>query len=125
MNQYIVSYIEKMASFSTVLSETVSLANEYWHPETPPVVMLFSQVGKTIVKNFYEMGDIEREKIFKHVEDGMVSLDDELATVVATGLIEAIVTATDSNSLLWQDLSKFLGDKSKSHALVWKNFGQE
>lgn len=53
------------------------------------------------------------------------SLDDELATVVATGLIEAIVTATDSNSLLWQDLSKFLGDKSKSHALVWKNFGQE
>ncbi|MDW9182042.1 hypothetical protein SFA33_24160 [Escherichia coli] len=62
MNQYIASYIEKMASFSTVLSETVSLANEYWHPETPPVVMLFSQVGKTIVKNFYEMGDIEREK---------------------------------------------------------------
>ncbi|MFP1528245.1 hypothetical protein ACLB1R_18650 [Escherichia coli] len=66
------------------------------------------------------MGDIEREKIFKHVEDGMVSLDDELATVVATGLIEAIVTATDSNSLLWQDVSKFLGDKSKSHALVCK-----
>ncbi|EFO1707817.1 hypothetical protein DVI70_26945, partial [Escherichia coli] len=73
MNQYIANYIEKMASFSTVLSETVSLANEYWHPETPPVVMLFSQIGKTIVKNFYEMGDIEREKIFKHVEDGMVS----------------------------------------------------
>lgn len=42
MNQYIANYIEKMASFSTVLSETVSLANEYWHPETPPVVMLFS-----------------------------------------------------------------------------------
>ncbi|WP_407233321.1 hypothetical protein [Escherichia coli] len=62
MNQYIANYIEKMASFSTVLSETVSLANEYWHPETPPVVMLFSQIGKTIVKNFYEMGDIEREK---------------------------------------------------------------
>ncbi|HAG7696110.1 TPA: hypothetical protein H7C60_004695, partial [Escherichia coli] len=63
--------------------------------------------------------------IFKHVEDGMVSIDDELATVVATGLIEAIVTATDSNSLLWKDVSKFLGDKSKSHALVWKDFGQE
>ncbi|UEX42423.1 hypothetical protein [Escherichia coli] len=29
MNQYIANYIEKMASFSTVLSETVSLANEY------------------------------------------------------------------------------------------------
>lgn len=48
MNQYIANYIEKMASFSTVLSETVSLANEYWHPETPPVVMLFSQIGKRL-----------------------------------------------------------------------------
>ncbi|RBY08831.1 hypothetical protein DS983_26300 [Escherichia coli] len=99
-----------MNKLESLPSETVSLANEYWHPETPPVVMLFSQIGKTIVKNFYEMGDIEREKIFKHVEDGMVSIDDELATVVATGLIEAIVTATDSNSLLWKDVSKFLGD---------------
>ncbi|MGR4036897.1 hypothetical protein LB437_21495 [Escherichia coli] len=124
MNQYIANYIEKMASFSTVLSETVSLANEYWHPETPPVVMLFSQIGKTIVKIFMKWV-ILKEKIFKHVEDGMVSIDDELATVVATGLIEAIVTATDSNSLLWKDVSKFLGDKSKSHALVWKDFGQE
>ncbi|UEX42422.1 hypothetical protein [Escherichia coli] len=56
------------------------------------MVALFSQIGKTIVKNFYEMGDIEREKIFKHVEDGMVSIDDELAWL-ALGLIEAIVTA--------------------------------
>lgn len=62
MNQYIANYIEKMASFSTVLSETVSLANEYWHPETPPVVMLFSQIGKTIVKKIFMKWVILKEK---------------------------------------------------------------
>lgn len=62
MNQYIANYIEKMASFSTVLSETVSLANEYWHPETPPVVMLFSQIGKTIVKNFMKWVILKEKK---------------------------------------------------------------
>ncbi len=50
MNQYIASYIEKMASFSTVLSETVSLANEYWHPETPPVLCCSLRLEKRLVK---------------------------------------------------------------------------
>ena len=77
--QYIGSYIiEKMASFSTVLSETVSLANPYWHYQKRHRWLCCSLRLEKRLEKIFINGDIERKK-FKHVEDGMkLSLDDEL-----------------------------------------------
>jgi len=54
----------------------------------------------------------------------MCSEKDELATAVATGLVESLVTASDENEELWKEIESCLQPESKKHALAWKNFGQ-
>lgn len=124
MDQIINNYLKKMASFSTVILEKIESVNKYWSPEEPPVIVLFSQIGKTLARIYPSFENAQKESVFQHIEEGMTSTNDELATAVATGLIEAIVTSTDGDHLLWAKIEKSLGHKSKEHALAWKNFGQ-
>lgn len=124
MDHFIASYIERMDSYSDVISESIDSMKEYWAPDEPPIIMLSSHIGKALVKAFPKLDRTERELIFEHIENGMISANDELATAVATGLIEAMVTSTDDNQCLWEEVEKALRQKSKEHALAWKIFGQ-
>ncbi|MNJ81998.1 hypothetical protein D3C77_811110 [compost metagenome] len=54
----------------------------------------------------------------------MRSDNDELATAVATGLVESLVTASDENESVWKEIEAYLHVESKKHALAWKKFGQ-
>lgn len=125
MNNIVIKYLQEMASFADCISQTITLTNKYWYPQTTPVVILFAQIGKAIAGNFCHLDESQKKAIFKHIEEGMDSLNDELATAVATGLIEAIVTKADNNFLLSKELDVFWGEKSKLHALAWQNFGHE
>lgn len=88
-------------------------------------MILFSQIGKVIAKQFYQMNESQKLIIFKLIEDGIESPNDELATAVTTGLIEAMTTEADNNFLLSRDLDVFFGEKSQGHALAWRNYGQK
>ncbi|EAZ4878610.1 hypothetical protein CBX33_21885 [Salmonella enterica] len=124
MDKIIVDYVDKLSAFSDFISKTISSVNEYWVPDEPPLIMLFSQIGKSLVTIFPELDYVKKELLFKYIEDGMTSNNEELATAVATGLVEAIVTSTDSNQHLWEEIEGLLGINSKEHALAWRNFGQ-
>ncbi|EPO3623564.1 hypothetical protein ACT90E_000904 [Salmonella enterica] len=124
MDKIIADYVDKFSSFSDSISETIGSVNEYWIPDESPLIMLFSQIGKSLVAIFSELDCVKNELLFKYIEDGMASDNDELATAIATGLVEAIVTSTDANQHLWGEIEGLLGVKSKEHALAWRNFGK-
>ncbi|MBK5073803.1 hypothetical protein I2492_13335 [Budviciaceae bacterium CWB-B4] len=124
MNKRIQEYVEELASFSDEISAELSTSVEYWKPEYPPVILLFSQLGKAIVRSILNLDENNKRILFQYIEAGMISDNDELAVAVATGLVEALVTATDDNQYLWEIIEKELGEKSKEHALAWKDFGQ-
>ncbi|MNE93909.1 hypothetical protein D3C80_1918170 [compost metagenome] len=115
-------------SFFTQASEyiknEVNRCVEYWLPDPPPTILLFSLVGKALVNQLASLNHSEKSALFQHIETGMRSDNDELATAVATGLVESLVTASDENESVWKEIEAYLHVESKKHALAWKKFGQ-
>ncbi|MCQ8230190.1 MULTISPECIES: hypothetical protein [Pantoea] len=106
------------------LKNDVKKCLEYWMPDAPAPILLFSLVGKSIVKHLSFFNENEKLSLFQHIELGMTSDNEELAIAVATGLVEALVTASDANESVWKEIEYYLQVESKKHALAWKNFGQ-
>ncbi|WP_234805431.1 hypothetical protein [Salmonella enterica] len=75
------------------------------------MIILFWQIGKSFVAIFSELDCVKKELFFKYIEDGMASDNDELATAIATGLVEAIVTSPDANQHLWGGNRGVVGSK--------------
>ncbi|MGL4860954.1 MAG: DUF7674 family protein [Enterobacteriaceae bacterium] len=117
-------YLRYIEALSQLVAKTVKSEYEYWMPEEPQPISLFGEVGRSIVQDVENMTQKQRGQIFQHIETGMLSDDDELATAVATGLVEGIVTETDSDESLWIEIESYLGEKSREHAIAWRNFGQ-
>ena len=87
-------------------------------------IYLYSNIWRIIANNIFLFDDKKQIEIFSHIESGINSKDEYLATAVATGLIEALVSESDNNTELWHIIENHLGIESKKHALAWKNFGQ-
>lgn len=124
MDNYINDYLSFFTLNSEPVKNTVEKLVEYWLPEPAPTIILFSQIGKVLADKLYSLNKAERSLFFKHIELGMCSENDELATAVATGLVESLVTASDENEELWKEIESCLQPESKKHALAWKKFGQ-
>ena len=124
MTKLINDYVGVFTQRSDHIKNAVIRCVEYWLPEQAPLILLFSTIGKVLVKQLDALNDDEKTFLFQHIEDGMCSNEDELATAVATGLVESLVTASDGNDVLWKDIEQHLGSESNKHAIAWKNFGQ-
>lgn len=124
MTKLINDYVGVFTQRSEHIKNAVNLCVEYWLPEPAPLILLFTTIGKVLVKQLDALSDDEKTLLFQHIEDGMLSNEDELATAVATGLVESLVTASDGNDELWRDIERHLGIESNKHAIAWKNFGQ-
>lgn len=124
MTKLINDYVGVFTQRSEHIKNAVNRCVEYWLPEEAPLILLFTTIGKALVKQLDALSDDEKTLLFQHIEDGMLSNEDELATAVATGLVESLVTASDGNDELWKDIEQHLGSESNKHAIAWKNFGQ-
>lgn len=124
MDNYIDDYLSFFTQASEHIKNEVNKCVEYWLPDPPPTILLFSLVGKALVNQLDSLNHLEKSALFQHIETGMRSDNDELATAVATGLVESLVTASDENESVWKEIEAYLHVESKKHALAWKNFGQ-
>ena len=124
MTNLINDYVGVFTQRSEHIKNAVNRCVEYWLPEQAPLILLLTTIGKVLVKQLDALSDDEKTLLFQHIEDGMLSNEDELATAVATGLVESLVAASDSNDELWRDIEQYLGSESNKHAIAWKNFGQ-
>lgn len=124
MDNKTIEFISIVTGQYEFLKNDVTKCVEYWMPEVPAPILLFSVVGKSIVNHLNFFNENEKLSIFQHIELGMTSDNEELAIAVATGLVESLVTASDANELVWKEIEYYLHVESKKHALAWKNFGQ-
>ncbi|MDK9357372.1 MULTISPECIES: hypothetical protein [Lelliottia] len=124
MTRLLNDYIGVFTQRSEHIKNAVNRCVEYWAPEQVPLILLLSTVGKALIKQLDVLSENEKTVLFQHIEDGMRSDEDELATAVATGLVESLVTASDGNDELWRAIERYLGRESNKHAVAWKNFGQ-
>lgn len=117
---FVAAFVEQSPRFQSKYRETL----DYWAPDEPPSTILFGDLGQCVVEEFDSAGPSVNQRIFKLIEDGMASGEEQLATAVATGLIEAVVTYTDKDENLWRRVSSMFGERSRKHADAWRNFGK-
>lgn len=113
--EFIDALIEQPAGLQATYWETI----EYWAPDEPPVTTLFAALGARIAEDFNNTEMHENLRIFRLVETALTSGNTELATAVATGLIEAIIARAWRQKDLWPHISPMLGDLSRKHAEAW------
>lgn len=107
--------VEALPELGAVVDEEVS----EWAPSLVPGTTLYAAIGARIAET--ERGILERSGVFDLVERGMLSASEHVVTLVATGLIEGLIAASESLGT-WQEIEPLLGTQSRSHANAWINF---
>ncbi|MFJ5359594.1 hypothetical protein ACIPUG_01360 [Pectobacterium sp. CHL-2024] len=125
MEKYINEYLSVFTQKSEYIKNEVNKGVKYWLPDNSPTILLFSLVGKTLVNQLDFLRESDKLEFFQHIETGMLSENADLSTAVASGLIEALVTASDEDESMWKKIESYLHTESKKHALSWKFFGDK
>ncbi|QRN40176.1 hypothetical protein [Pectobacterium carotovorum] len=120
MVEYINEYLSMFTQRSEYIKNEVNQSIEYWLPDPPPAILLFSLVGKALVNQLALLRESDKLNFFQHIEMGINSENTDLAT----GLVEALVTASDEDESVWGKIENYLHSESKNHALSWRNFGK-
>ncbi|NDP59176.1 MAG: hypothetical protein GZ090_07455 [Oxalobacteraceae bacterium] len=120
MEIFCVKFIDEITEKFDVFQEATNEINEYWEPDQPPVTIMFAAIGKELVQQFDSIQNEKKLAIFQCIEDGMNSVDIDLKTAVATGIIEALVSESTENEDLWIRIEQQLGLSSKHYALSWR-----
>jgi len=119
MQQACKIFIDSIGAKSSALGTTYAETNEYWEPDEPPLTSLFAALGDRIAEEFDKGGEIDRS-VSDLIERAMESDDEQLVTVVATGLIEAMVARAETQKDTWTRIAAWLGNTSRRHAEVWR-----
>lgn len=114
-------FVENLMSASDFIKNAVHETIEYWAPDPPPVIILFSALGHELARQFDSLEDRTRARIFNQIEEGMDSKDEQLKTAVATGMIEAIFSEAFKDDQLSQRIKLELGPASVRYVDAWMN----
>lgn len=114
-DQFVRLAVEALPELGPVVDEQVGERA----PSLVPGTTLYAAIGARIAET--DRGILERSGIFDLVERGMLSASEHVVTLVATGLIEGLIAASESLGT-WQEIEPLLGTQSRSHANAWINF---
>jgi hypothetical protein len=112
------SFVREIAACSPSVGAARQATIDYWAPDNPPAIIALSELGRRIVDDFNSVSPATNEAIFKLIEEALAVGDAELATAVATGIIEGIVGRAVRIDI-WNEVHPRFGKLSASHAKVW------
>lgn len=101
-----------------LLKQVKNEAIEEWGSDIPKS-LIFSKLGKGTSDNFDNFLSIDRDHIFNIIEQGMRSENDNLKTLIATGLLESLYLRASRNVMLGERVHEMLGEKSRQYLLDW------
>lgn len=101
-----------------LLKKVKNEAIEEWGSDIPKS-LIFSKLGKGISDNFDNFLSSDRDHIFNIIEQGMRSENDNLKTLIATGLLESLYLRASRNVMLGERVHEMLGEKSRQYLLDW------
>ena len=118
MDQSTESFVNRLSAISPGVLAAYHKTVAWWDPDEPPDTCLLGDLGARIVEEFPSVDDAMNDRLFFEIEQAMASDDEALITVVATGMIEAMVGTANSLGR-WNDIRPRLGELSADHADWW------
>ena len=122
MNDLVSVFVAEIIAYSPSLRGPHQDMIRYWAPDEPPVTTLLAALGDGLIEDFDAVSMATNEALFLAIENALSQTDEYLATVVATGMVEAMVTTTDRLGN-WSKIWPMFGPISLAHARAWRDFG--
>lgn len=114
------NFLKNLTSIDLICQAEVE-AVKYWGDDIPTTV-LFAEIGRSIVKDFDKFSSKELAYIFDLIEKGMNSLDANLSTTIATGLLEALSGQASKDTILAKRIDAELQEKSRKYLTDWNGW---
>ena len=104
------------------LEEARAVLEAEWRPDEPPPTILSSGLAKALVAVAEMAPESDLSSVFSCVERILSSGNDLAKDVIATGFLEAVVTAADNKNSGGLRLIKLFGPLASSYCNEWKSF---
>ncbi|MFO0694349.1 MAG: hypothetical protein U0230_12385 [Polyangiales bacterium] len=104
------------------IEELRAFLAEEWAPESPPPTLVSSELARTLLRHADAMTDEEIRAVFACVERVLTVGEEVAKDVVATGFLEALVAASDRESVEAARLFPFLGPRAAAYCEAWRAF---
>ncbi|MGT2509624.1 hypothetical protein [Cupriavidus basilensis] len=111
-----------LARSELLRAAAASVIADYGEDIAPTV--LHGGLGRTLARGFDSLSTTEKARAFNAIEEAMNGDDTSRVALVATGLLEALFTASVARSH-WEQVVPFLGMKSGSYLSAWSRWGEE
>jgi hypothetical protein len=121
MNLVCKNFLAQLSSVWPVVGTAFLKSTAYWHPDEPPLTVVFGDIGQVIVDHFDVIDSEVRAEIMKLIEVGIATEDEQLGIAVETGMIEAMTGAAANTKGRTEALLNELCPLSKAHAKAWLN----
>jgi hypothetical protein len=110
-----------LAGCSEVLRAELERVQEYWTPDAPPPTVALGALGTALIETLTSVTDDELCRIASTVEQVLVEGSENAKNAVATGFLEAVLSASDDEPTATRFLRK-LGHHSQEYCKAWNQF---
>jgi len=116
-------YIEQLIGLSNLFTKTKSEYDSSDLYEGLPIRMFLGNAGQDFVENFSSLSDNEISAILLHIEDGMLSKDEDISNSVAVYFLDAMVNKSNFYVENWEKIRSMLNKESleyvKAYNALW------
>ena len=112
---------DELAQASPVVANRLSELRADWAPDAPPPTVAMGDVGHAIIEAIDRLGDEELARVSAAIETALAQGPKNVQDAVATGLLEAAISATDRHPGGVRFL-RALGQNAKAYGRAWDTF---
>ena len=115
------SVLEQLSACSPVMRVELKKLADEWEPEVAPATVTFGALGTSLSAEILRVDTCALECICHVIEQALSEGSESAKNAVATGLLEAVLSAADSNPETARFL-KMLGPLSRKYCQDWDGF---
>ena len=107
------AYVNSMLENSKFLRRDVRALRFFMDPDDPLPVSTCGLFAGQIVEHFDEIEPEEWKNLSTMIEDGVMSSDEDVSTMIVTGLIESLINRAERIDGLWPRIRAALGPEAR------------
>ena len=107
------TYVNYMLENSELLRRDIRALKLVMDPDDPLPVSTCGAFAKQIVVHFDEIEPEEWKNLSTMIEEGAMSADEDISTMIITGLIESLINRAERIDGLWPRIRAALGPEAR------------
>jgi hypothetical protein len=115
--------VDEFVAAVTASAQDVVDLRAWWEDEDPPATILMGTFGKVYVREAERLSASAKRGLIAIVENALHDGDDNVQTAVATGLLEAAVSAVErADGDRSEVIDTYAGPLARQYMQSWDNF---